>query len=240
MATCALHPGIVVNNEDTADINEDSHRNIEGTTDSLSPSEGLLGHLGQQTADDLERVSVPGTHPVTEPDVATHGVGLRRSKRTLKPSAAGAASKGIPHASMLDRVREEIHASEKRTHEQREVHSTGGDIINQTGNDNINIRDEPDLNNAPDVLCMSDDDPKDVADAMRWQDWPEWQKSMGEELTSLKEHHVWTLILHDQVPPGKWIIPLKFVLQYKLDENGDISRHKSHVIAKGFAQHPGI
>ena len=80
---------------------------------------------------------------------------------------------------------------------------TGGDTINQTGNDNVNIHDEPDLDNAPDVLCMSDDDPKDVADAMRWQDWPEWQKSMGEELTLLKEHHIWTLIPCDQVPPGK-------------------------------------
>jgi len=54
MAMHALHPGIVVNNEDTVDIDEDSHRNTKGTTDSLSPSEGLLGHLGQQTANDLE------------------------------------------------------------------------------------------------------------------------------------------------------------------------------------------
>ena len=135
---------------------------------------------------------------MTEPDIAIHGVGLCRSKRTLKPSAAGAALKGIPHASMLDHVQEEIHASEKRTCEQREVRSTGGDTINQMGNDDINIRDEPDLDNAPDILCVSDDDPKDMADAMRRQDWPEWQKSMGEELTSPKEHHVWTLIPCDQ------------------------------------------
>jgi len=72
--------------------------------DTHSQSEGPLGHLNQQTANDLEQVSVPGTHPMTEPDVATHGVGLHRSKWTLNLSAAGAASKGIPHTSMLDHV----------------------------------------------------------------------------------------------------------------------------------------
>ena len=36
------------------------------------------------------------------------------------------------------------------------------------------------------------------------------------------------------------MIPSKLVLQYKLDENGNISCQKSHVIAKGFAQHLGI
>ena len=63
---------------------------------------------------------------------------------------------------------------------------------------------------------------------------------MGEELALLKEHHIWTFIPHHQDPSGKQVIPLKFVLQYKLDENGDISCHKFHVVVKCFAQCPGI
>jgi len=51
-----------------------------------------------------------------------------------------------------------------------------------------------DMDNTPDILCMSNDDPKDVVDAMSHTDWPKWQKSMNEALTLLKEHNVWTLI----------------------------------------------
>jgi len=46
----ALTSGVSVLN--TMDIDEDSHCNTEGTTDSLFPSEGPLGHLSQQTTDD--------------------------------------------------------------------------------------------------------------------------------------------------------------------------------------------
>ena len=62
----------------------------------------------------------------------------------------------------------------------------------------------------PDYFCVSDDDPKDVADAMRQPNWSEWQLSMGNELTSLRAHNVWTLIPQDQVSIGKCIIPSKF------------------------------
>ena len=75
---------------------------------------------------------------------------------------------------------------------------------------------------------------------MNCPDWPKWQASMGKELVSLKAHDVYTLIPCDQVPLGKHVILSKFVLQYKLDEHGNVCHCKSCVVVKGFAQHPGI
>ena len=131
---------------------------------------------------------------------------------------------------MLDCVHDEICASKQRMHEQREMCLTGGNIPHQMGADNVNISYGLNTDDTLDLFCISNNDPRNVADAMRHSDWPEWQVSMGEELTSLKEHCIWTLILCDQVPNRKQIIPLKFMLQYKLDEKDDISHHKSHVI----------
>src|SRR5882724_6583379 len=118
---------------------------------------------------------------------------------------------------MLDCVHDEICASKQRMHEQREMCLTGGNIPHQMGADNVNISYGLNTDDTLDLFCISNNDPRNVADAMRHSDWPEWQVSMGEELTSLKEHCIWTLILCDQVPNRKQIIPLKFMLQYKLD-----------------------
>ena len=70
----------------------------------------------------------------------------------MKPSAAGVASKGVPHTSVLDRVHEEIRASEQRTRGQREMCSTGGDIPHQMGNNNVNIGNGSDIDDTPDTF----------------------------------------------------------------------------------------
>jgi len=73
-------------------------------------------------------------------------------------------------------------------HEQREMHSTRGDVPCQMGADNVNISDGLSTHDTLDMFCISDNDPRDIADAMRHSNWPEWQVSMGKKLTSLKEH----------------------------------------------------
>ena len=57
-------------------------------------------------------------------------------------------------------------------HEQREMHSTG-DVTCQTGSDDINISNGLSIGDTPDLFCVSNDDPKDVVDVMRYYNWPE-------------------------------------------------------------------
>jgi hypothetical protein len=144
----------------------------------------------------------------------------RRSTRSTKPSVAGTASKGIPHESNMDRVHEEIRASNECTH--------------------LRKADAALYKDADLTLLSSDNDPKDFKDAMSHADTAEWRTSIGEEVQSLKDHNVFTLIPRKEVPVGRKVIPSKAVFHYKLDESGNVARRKSRIVAKGFAQKPGI
>ena len=71
-------------------------------------------------------------------------------------------------------------------------------------------------------------------------DAPQWQAAYEDEMKSLREHKVWDLIPCTQVPVGWKVIPSKPVFHYKHDSLGNIVCHKVRVIAKGYAQKPGI
>ena len=59
-------------------------------------------------------------------------------------------------------------------------------------------------------------------------------------MRSLHEHKVWDLVSCDQVPVGCKVIPSKPVSHYKCDSDGNVIQHKVCIVAKGFAQKPGI
>ena len=127
---CMLHPGVVVNEGSNKDIEGGSHCNTtEATTpnhkNTPSPPEEPLSQKFLKLNPNPERTSAPGTHPDS---MATEWGELYKSKLNLKPSVACAASKGVPHTSVLDCICGEIHASQQRMHEQREMHSTGADM----------------------------------------------------------------------------------------------------------------
>jgi len=72
------------------------------------------------------------------------------------------------------------------------------------------------------------------------QDAQQWQAAYEEEMRSLHKHMVWDLGPHDQVPVGHKVIHSKPVFHYKHNYVGNIIWHKVCVVAKGFAQKPGI
>src|SRR5882672_6768893 len=85
-----------------------------------------------------------------------------------------------------------------------------------------------------------EDDAISYRDAFLRPDAPQWQAAYEDEMKSLRKHKVWDLIPHMQIPAGRKVIPSKPVFHYKWDSNGNIIRHKVRVVAKGFAQKPGI
>src|SRR5882724_807392 len=83
-------------------------------------------------------------------------------------------------------------------------------------------------------------DPVSYRNAFSRPDAQQWQMAYEEELRSLCEHKVWDLVPHDQVPAGRKVIPSKPVFHYKHDSDQNIIRRNVCLVAKGFAQKPGI
>jgi len=60
---------------------------------------------------------------------------------------------------------------------------------------------------------------------------------MNEEIDAIKINQTWDLV---DVPANKTNIGVKWVYKTKLNEKVEIEKHKSWLVAKGFAQHYGI
>jgi hypothetical protein len=141
----------------------------------------------------------------------------RRSTWDAKPSAAGAASKGLPHESVMDHTWQEVCSSEIQIKNAQKLAAI-------TGEDNLSPLQDNDTKFS---YLSSDDDLKDYKDTMSRTDSAEWTVSIGEEFQSLKDHNVFMLIPWEDVPVGRKIIPLKSVFHYKLYKNGNVARQKT-------------
>jgi hypothetical protein len=62
---------------------------------------------------------------------------------------------------------------------------------------------------------------------------PSWRKAMMEEMDSIEENGTWSLI---DLPPGRKLIVVKWVFKVKRDKHGAVSKHKAHLVIKGYAQ----
>jgi hypothetical protein len=60
-----------------------------------------------------------------------------------------------------------------------------------------------------------------------------WSKTMMEEMDSIEENGAWSLI---DLPPGHKLIGVKWVFKVKRDEHGAVSKHKAHLVVKGYVQ----
>ena len=229
-----LHPGIVINTSD-----EDKPITI-----SEVPTPMLQEPLA---------VSEAPTPTLPDP-LAADPVIIRRSTRIPKLSAAGAALKNVSYESLLDKAKREIHERAERTRLLR-----GGGIsarINENPDEHedtvgvlVAMTEEEWNKPCGDLIEVSeeewcnaglDSDPRTYREAMARDDKPLWEASMKEELDSTTSHGVWELVPCSQVPVDKRVIPSKWVFLIKRDESGIPKRHKSRIVAKGFAQRPGI
>ncbi|CAL2270440.1 unnamed protein product [Prunus armeniaca] len=57
-----------------------------------------------------------------------------------------------------------------------------------------------------------------------------WQMAMEAEINSIEKNHTWELT---DLPKGHKTIGVKWVFKTKLNEKGEIGKHKAHLVAKG-------
>ena len=64
-----------------------------------------------------------------------------------------------------------------------------------------------------------------------------WYDAMKDELESMANNKVWDLV---ELPNGIKPIRCKWIFKTKKDSLGNIERHKTWLVAKGFAQREGV
>jgi hypothetical protein len=60
-----------------------------------------------------------------------------------------------------------------------------------------------------------------------------WTAAIQEEYDSLMKNGAWELV---EMPPGKNIVSYKWIFKAKHDANGNITRFKARLVARGFLQ----
>jgi hypothetical protein len=80
-------------------------------------------------------------------------------------------------------------------------------------------------------------EPQSYAEAVTGPQAEQWQKAIEEELDSHKTNDTWT-----HVPSGRnqRVIGCKWVFKVKRDQDGEISRYKARLTAKGYSQTHGV
>ena len=64
-----------------------------------------------------------------------------------------------------------------------------------------------------------------------------WKKFMEEEIRMIEKNNTWELVA---IPREREVVSLKWIYKIKLNEEGDIQKHKARLVARGFTQKPGI
>uniref|UniRef100_A0A5S6Q626 Reverse transcriptase Ty1/copia-type domain-containing protein n=1 Tax=Trichuris muris TaxID=70415 RepID=A0A5S6Q626_TRIMR len=73
--------------------------------------------------------------------------------------------------------------------------------------------------------------------AMQSEDAVHWRRAMEEEMNSLHENSVWTLV---DLAPGKKVVDTRWVFCVKTKADGTVAKYKARLVAKGYVQRPGI
>jgi len=74
-------------------------------------------------------------------------------------------------------------------------------------------------------------------DGLGGRDRPLWETAIAEELAAMKKHSVEVV---ESVPAGRKALLMRWVLRYKFDSSGTITRYKARLVARGDRQVAGI
>ena len=91
---------------------------------------------------------------------------------------------------------------------------------------------------ALELMDNEDNEPTSIYECMQRPDWLKWKEAINMELESLRKRGVFGQIIrtpHDIKPVG-----YKWVFVRKINENGEVVRYKTQLVAQRFSQRPGI
>ena len=79
--------------------------------------------------------------------------------------------------------------------------------------------------------------PISFSQAIGYSDYDKWIDAMNDELKSMDQNKVWELV---ELPEGYKVVGCKWVFKTKRNSKGNIERHKTRLVGKGFTQKWGI
>jgi hypothetical protein len=77
-----------------------------------------------------------------------------------------------------------------------------------------------------------------MAECKKRLDWDKWKETIEAEITSLNKRKVFSAVR--PTPPGILPVGYKWVFVRKRNENNEVVRCKSRLVAQGFMQRPGV
>ena len=84
------------------------------------------------------------------------------------------------------------------------------------------------------VLYAAEEDPVKYDEAVKDI---KWRKAMDAEIQAIEKNNAWELVA---LPKGMKKIRVKWVFKTKLNEKGEVDKHKARLVVKGYAQRQGI
>ena len=87
------------------------------------------------------------------------------------------------------------------------------------------------------AMSITDDDPRNVKEAVNLEDSDLWKKAMDEEMDSFDKNEAWNLV---QLLAGRNDVGRKWLFKKKLNAEGKVDKYKSRLVAKGYSQVEGI
>lgn len=79
--------------------------------------------------------------------------------------------------------------------------------------------------------------PEKYNDIKSLEDADKWMKAVADELKSMEKNQVWNIV---ESPKGAKLLTSKWVFCIKTDENGNPTKYKARLVARGFQQKQGV
>jgi hypothetical protein len=79
---------------------------------------------------------------------------------------------------------------------------------------------------------LNDSDPKTMAKCKKSSNWAKWKEAIQLEIASLTKREVFTFVM--STPPSIFLVGYKWVFVQKRNENNEVVRYKTRLIAQGF------